>query len=255
MNAPIPDRKKAVERIKHWLERRSMPRLQMSIIVFVTALAGFLSSFLLLQLGLTRMGIRYLLAVGFAYAAFFGLLRLWLRYHRPQTADRKTAADAEIDALDWLDPDLLSSSKTTSAFEFGGGASGGGGAARSFGAGMLGDSENAGAGWKISDALDGDDGTWIIALFLAVIGGVIAATYIIVSAPAFLAEILVDGVLAAGLYKRLRRIDRRNWLETALRKTWLPVLIVALLFLVAGHLIQANLPEVDSIGDIWRLSR
>ncbi|MGH7454313.1 MAG: hypothetical protein ACRENG_23360, partial [bacterium] len=95
----------------------------------------------------------------------------------------------------------------------------------------------------------------IIALILAVIGGVIASLYIIFSAPAFLAEILVDGVLAAGLYKRLRHIDHRNWLETALEKTWLPVLIVALLFLVAGHLIQSHLPEVDSIGDVWRFSR
>jgi hypothetical protein len=120
---------------------------------------------------------------------------------------------------------------------------------------MLGDSENAGAGWKISNIIDWDDAAWIIALILAVLGGVIASLYIIFSAPAFLAEIFVDGVLAAGLYKRLRHIERRNWLETALGKTWLPVLIVALLFLVAGHLIQSHLPEVDSIGDIWRLLR
>ncbi len=254
MNTPVPDRKKAIARVKRWLEQRSMPRLQMSIIVLVTALAGFLSSFLMLQLGLTRMGIRYLLAVGFAYAAFLALLCLWLHYHRKKTTERKTDADTNFDALDWLDLNLIPSSETTSAVEFGG-ASGGGGAARSFGAGMLGDSENAGTGAKISAILDWDDGAWIIALILAVLGGVIASLYIIFSAPAFLAEILVDGVLAAGLYKRLRHIDNRNWLETALEKTWLPVLIVALLFLVAGHLIQLHLPEVDSIGDVWRLSR
>jgi hypothetical protein len=59
MSTPVPERKKAIERVKRWLERRSMPRLQMSIIVLVTALTGFLSSFLMLQLGLARMGIRH----------------------------------------------------------------------------------------------------------------------------------------------------------------------------------------------------
>ncbi|MGH7451442.1 MAG: hypothetical protein ACRENG_08875 [bacterium] len=96
MNAPVPDRKKAVARVKHWLERRSMPRLQMSIIVLVTALAGFLSSFLLLQLGMTRMGIRYLLAVEFAYAAFLGLLRLWLHYYRQKTTGHKTRNPTQV---------------------------------------------------------------------------------------------------------------------------------------------------------------
>jgi len=45
MNAPVRDRKYAVGRVKHLLQRHSSPRLKMSMILFATALAGFFCSF------------------------------------------------------------------------------------------------------------------------------------------------------------------------------------------------------------------
>jgi len=46
MNAPVRDRQYAVERVKHWLQRHSSPRLQMSMMLFATALAGFFVHFI-----------------------------------------------------------------------------------------------------------------------------------------------------------------------------------------------------------------
>lgn len=253
MNAPVRNRQYAVARVKHLLQRHSSPRLQMSMILFATALAGFFCSFLLLQLGMNSMAMRYTLAVGFAYAVFLGILRLWL--HRRQ---RKAEDRSDSNALDLLDLDLPTAStegpKVVGSVGFGGGSSGGGGASRSFAPGAREALDNLGIGaaGDLPFDLDADE-LWILALIIAAIGGaLIASIYIIVSAPTFLAEILVDGLLVTGLYKRLQKIERQHWLETAIRRTWLPVLIVAVLFGIAGYFVQQLSPEVNSIGDLFQ---
>ena len=224
----------------------------MSTILLATALAGFFCSFLLLQLGMTRMGICYLLATGFAFVVFLSLLRLWLEHHRKKTKQKS----ADWDALDLIDPDLIPTGAAkvgTGGVAFGGGLSGGGGARRSFGPSTEDFVKNTGVGASSGFSLDLDD--WLIpALIIAAIGGaIVASIYIIVSAPIFLAEIFVDGLLVTGLYKRLQKFEQKHWMETAIQRTWLPVLIVALLFVITGYLIQGLAPEVDSIGDIWKL--
>ncbi len=254
MNTNIPSRKQTIARVQRWLQRRSSPRLHMSTILLATALAGFFCSFLLLQLGMTRMGIRYLLATVFAYAVFLSLLRLWLEFYR-----KKTKQDgANWHALDLIDPNLIPTGAArvgTAGVDFGGGLSGGGGASRSFGPSSGGFAENAGGGGSKGFPLDLDVDDWLIpVLIIAAIGGaIVASIYIIVSAPVFLAEIFVDSLLVTALYKRLQKFEQKHWMETAIQRTWRPVLIVALLFVIAGYFIQKLAPEVDSIGDIWKL--
>ena len=65
----------------------------MSLILLFTGLAGFLASFSLLQLDVSRMWIRYPIAILIAYGVFLLLLRLWLWMY---------GRDMEVD----LDPDL-----------------------------------------------------------------------------------------------------------------------------------------------------
>jgi len=145
MNASVRDRKYAVERVKHLLQRHSSPRLQMSMMLFATALAGFFCSFLLLQLGMKSMAMRYTLAVVLAYAVFLSILRLWL--HRRQ---RKAEDHSGSNALDLLNIDLPTASaegvKAVGSVGFGGGSSGGGGASRSFAPGSGDALDNFGAG-------------------------------------------------------------------------------------------------------------
>lgn len=66
--------------------------------MFVTALAGFLASVLLLKAGLEQMWLRYPLAVLFAWGVFLGLVRLWAELER--STMRMDEEVAQVDPLD-----------------------------------------------------------------------------------------------------------------------------------------------------------
>ena len=53
----------------------------MTLGVIVAGVSGLVTSFVALHLGLTRMAVRYPLAVAVAYAVFLGYLWIWLRMH------------------------------------------------------------------------------------------------------------------------------------------------------------------------------
>lgn len=63
-------RSHAILRLRRRLEHDSFPRVQMSMIVGLTGAAGLLFSFVLLQLGVTSMALRYPLALLLAYGVF-----------------------------------------------------------------------------------------------------------------------------------------------------------------------------------------
>ena len=256
----IDNRAQAIEQMRQRLLRSSMPRLLMSLMLLFTAAAGFLLSFSLLQLGVTQMAVRYPLAVLLAYCVFLLLLRLWLAYQR--TRERKLNVDVDLSSIDWLaSPSWSRSSKETGAeFKFsGGGDSGGGGAGGSWGGDSI--SQSPRSTTRVADQnlsssgsgldLDWDDGLVIILPVVAVVGALIGAFYIIYVAPALMAEILVDALLVTGLYKRLKGVEERHWLRAAVRRTLWPVVIVTILFVIAGYLVQQIVPEAQSIGGVW----
>ena len=72
-------RSKLVRHMQDRLQSQSWPRLQMSLIVAFTGLAGLLASAVLLKLGMHGMAARYQAATLLAYGAFLGLLWLWMR--------------------------------------------------------------------------------------------------------------------------------------------------------------------------------
>jgi len=61
----------------------------------------------------------------------------------------------------------------------------------------------------------------------------------------------LDGVLISALYGRLKKIERRYWLESALRHTWIPVAFVFFVFLITGWVFQAYAADAKSIGGVW----
>ena len=71
-------------------------------------------------------------------------------------------------------------------------------------------------------------------------------------APNLLAEVLLDGVLATTLYRRLRAVDSRHWLETAVARTWVPVVVVAAFFVIAGAVCHWYAPEASTLSGVWR---
>lgn len=224
----------------------------MSVLLLLTGLAGFLTAVALLHLGLTRMALRYPLAIVVAYGVFLILLRLWLGLHRARDERRRTTADFDPSGLDVRLPDLGGGGGAGPG-GFGGGRFGGGGAGGSWGARLpvaAGEAgQGGGGGWDLD--LDVDEGWAVIVAVAAALGALLAVGYVIYAAPALLAEILLDGVLVTGLYRRVRGLERRHWLRAAVRRTFVPALVVALCFAVAGYALQLAFPEAHSIGGVW----
>ena len=239
-------RERRIEIIRRRLLRKGIPRIQVSLILSLTALAGFLTSFSLLHLGVPWMWLRYPIAILIAYCVFLLLLALWLWLQR-------RSLDIDPSVLDFIPS---GPSGHGESFQFGGGGDfGGGGAGGSWGESASSLSSGVSNGDSASQAvgfdLDLEEGWLVVIAFVALVGGLIASLYIVYIAPALLAEILVDGALVAGLYRRVKHIEQRHWLRGALRRTLLPALLVALFFTVAGYALQKAIPEARTIGEIW----
>ncbi len=230
----------------------------MSLVVAATGLGGFLASISFLAMGVDALPLRYFLSVIVAYVLFIGCIRLWI--HAIQRVPR-----AELnppDGVDLIDTPGSSAhiagggphfSGDGGSFSGGGGKFSGGGAHASFRAHVSpGSSTSSGGG--IGDAFDISLDEVIVALALgaAVFSAVIVAVYVIVTAPAFFAEVFVDAVLSVGLYRRLAHREPRHWLGGVLRRTALAFIAVAIFFVVAGIALQWYAPEATSIGGVWQ---
>ncbi|HEY9284596.1 MAG TPA: hypothetical protein VIP46_14165 [Pyrinomonadaceae bacterium] len=267
-------RRRAVGRAEQLLLRRAWPRAQMTLILMATGCAGFVVSFALLHAGLTRMWLRYPVAILSAYAVFLLLLRLWLaaQSRRKSFPD----LDADLAGVDLPGADLsgvVGRGGATPDFGFGGaGDFAGGGAGgtvdgateaasslSSGGGSTAGGGGGSGGGLldSINLSLDFDDeGCAVVlavaAVALAVLAGLVVSFYVVWAAPALLAEILVDGLLVAGLYKRVKQAERRHWLRAAVRRTILPVVLTAASFTAAGYAMQRAVPQARSVGEFWK---
>jgi hypothetical protein len=108
---------------------------------------------------------------------------------------------------------------------------------------------SGGGGWDLD--FDGDS-LWLIpvAIIAAVVLCVVA--YLTYLAPTLFAEVLLDAGLAAGLYRKLIRMEPRSWLRTAVRNTVVPACFVAALLALAGAILQGVYPDAASIGVVVR---
>jgi hypothetical protein len=221
----LPHRLSLIHRARKSLEEHAWPRLQMFLIVSLTGAAGFLASWCMLRLGFDTMWMRYATAMCVAYAAFLMLLWLWLR----TSADLVDVADV---ALDLDVPGALQ--------HHGGGDDN-----------MLGDALGA--------AGDADELAIPLAVLLLLAGLALALFVtcfsVISSAPLLLAELMVDGALSAGLYRRLRGADSRHWLETALRRTVKPFVATTVLVAACGWGLGLLVPHAHSLGEVLAQSR
>ena len=253
-------RAQAIEMIKRRLQGHGLPRLQMSLMLLLTGACGFLCSYALLHLGLTRMWLRYPIAVICAYGVFLLLLRLWLAYQCRRS--RAPAPDFDLPSL--LPTDFGGGSISGSgggSFGFGRGSDfGGGGAggswAQNVSAATISDQSGGSSGGGLFDCdLDLDDGWVIVAIVLLVVAAlalVVISGYVVYTAPALLAEVFVDGALVTGLYRRLPEGGTpRHWLRTVVRRTWWLVLLMFLVLGAAGYALQRVAPEARSIGGVW----
>jgi Zn-dependent protease len=196
-------RSHAVLRLRRRLERDAYPRLQMSLIVVLTAAVGFLFSYLLLRFGLESMMLRYPLALLGAYGFFMFTLWLWLRTTADQHQDW-------LDAASELEPHFSGSYEYTPR------------------------SADNGDGMDVSALADTDELAIPLLAVVFVIGTIVASFYVVYLAPVLFAELLFDGVLAFTLYRHLRSAERSHWLQTALRRTAVPFVLTAVFLAVVG---------------------
>jgi hypothetical protein len=195
----------------------------MSVIVALTAAVGFLTSVLLLHIGVSAMWQRYPIAVLAAYASFLFFLWCWLRSRKE----------------DWSDGLDLPGSGTKS------------------------DGNQCGPPEGLTDAngidipdirggLDGGDELVLVVLVVAVLAAAIwAAVWVVWMAPGLFAEILVDAALARGLYRRLPGSEEPNWLKTAIHRTIWPILVSAVVLGLLGAAMQHFVPTASSIGQVF----
>jgi hypothetical protein len=231
-------RARQVRKLRARLERNGFPRLEMFLLVGVTGMAGLVASWALRLAGVAHMGWRYLLALGVAYAVFLLLLRAWMQA-RPGD---------QLELPDLPEASLRDKGDLPELFEGGGGDFGGGGASGSFDAMPSLDVPDTVLESGLDAGLDGE-GCAIPLVLLAVLAAVVLAALTVVwSAPTLFAELLLDGVLAAGLYRRLRRAPAGHWLETALRRTAWPFLATCVLVAGTGFALQALVPGADTLG-------
>lgn len=259
-SSPAPSRHALVERARDALVRASSPRLHASVIVALSGPSAFLSSVVMLRLGLGGMTIRYAAAALCGYVAFVALIRAWIALQR-RTDER--ARGSFLDVLDLGDSG--SSSAGAPAPTFGGGRSGGGGASRSFvssrgstsvtstrrAAGASASSSGSGGGFS----LDLDELVWVVLALALVFMGVIAVGYVIYAAPLLLGEVALDAALLGGAYRRLRRDDMQHWATGVLRRTALPAAIVIACAAGVGYCGEQLAPEARSIGGVVRALR
>lgn len=237
-------RKDSLLKIQAMIESQGWPRIQMTLLVCLTGAIGFLTSVLLLHHGMTTLWVRYLISMGVAYLGFLLLLWVWAKTRHRDLSDG-------IDLPDIGRPGKGGGSKDC-GYEGKGGDFGGGGASGSYHPDISA-SESSGSG--IAEVLPNSLELEELAIPAIVLGVVImlvgSSVVVIINAPALFAELLFDGILGASLYRRLRGLDQKHWVETALRKTALPFTGMTLVLVAVGWILQWLDPAAVSIGSFF----
>jgi len=229
----------AVHRMRARLLRDGFPRVQMFILVSLTGLAGFGASALMLLAGLETMALRYALAMGVAYLAFLGLLWLWLHTSASDYLDLVPVDDGCGNATSSDLPAALRDD-----FSGGGGTFDGGGASANV------DFGDTIVEKPLAAVASAEEGAIPLVVILLALGLLLSSLFVVWTAPVLFAEILVDALLAAGLYRRLRGLERQHWMVAALKRTVIPFVLTTVLVAGAGWGMEAYAPEARSIGEV-----
>jgi hypothetical protein len=233
-----------IQKIRDNLERDGLPRLQMTLLVLVTGISGFIASYVFLRVGLVEMWLRYLASFGIAYLIFLFLLWLWLR----------TRADDYVDIPDFSNTIPSGNGSHGVSYSGKGGDFGGGGASSSFDApaedvSIVGDAGDV-MGEAVGAAAHAEEFAIPLIVLIFIVTLLLSTMLMIYSAPALFAELMLDGVLSASLYYRLRGLETHHWLETAVRRTAWTFLVTALIVSAIGWGMALYAPGAHTLGEV-----
>ncbi len=237
-------RASAVQGMRARLLRDSFPRVQMFILVSLTGLAGFGASAAMLAGGVDAMALRYVLAMGIAYSVFLLLLWLWLR----------TSAADYLDIGAYGSGDGGAGENAADGFAGGGGGFDGGGASGNVDFGTTDSAVDSLVDKPLAAIGSAEEGAIPLAVLLLALGIALSSLFVIWSAPLLFAEILVDALLATGLYRRLRVLEPRHWMVGAVKRTLLPFVLTTLFVGAVGLGMQVYAPNAKSLGQVFASS-
>jgi hypothetical protein len=257
----------------------------MSLLLTISGGAAFLVAFGLLHAGVVSMAVRYGAAAIVGYVLILCMFRLWLwAAVRRAAIGRRESDTTLVDAvLDNLSEIALPEPGSAHDVSGGGGGFGGGGGGTSWGGGNpagpghgfsstgqarhatssrhffssahhggSGSSPGGDGGFGLDFDLDLDD-AWIIVIpIIAAVAIGVVVIGVVWTAPTLFAELLLDALVGAGIYRGLRRWETSYWLESAVRRTRWAAAAVIVIAIAAGYLIQHFAPAAVSIGDLWR---
>lgn len=279
----MPGRASAVAIMKSQLLRRASPRLVMSLLISISGGVAFLVAYGLLRAGVVSMAVRYGAAALAGYLILLAMFRMWLWAAVRRMTNRDSEAFTGDSVLDGISDVFLPSTDAPGHLFGGGGGFGGAGGGSSWegGSDMVpghcasvdaqvadvgrpGHMVAAARGHDVSSGpgsdggldlgfdLDVDEAVIIIIPIVAAVGIGIVVASAVWTAPALFAELLLDGLVGAGIYQGLRRSEVHSWLGSAVRHTrWSAAAVIAIA-VAAGYLIQHFAPDAISIGDLWR---
>jgi hypothetical protein len=253
-------------------------RFHMFLILSATVISGVVCSKVLSLLDVSRMSLRYGIAIIFSYLLFFLFVKLWLSYIGIGRLFR-SKKDKGKGGSSWGDliPSYGGSGSGSGAPRFsgfGGGASGGGGAEGAFAEGNpsvavpvgVGSNPVVSAGSKGGGGslLDGfssvGDGDFlkmlaIILLVALVLSVVIVGAYLIWCAPIILSDAAFHVLLVAGLHRRVKRVRESNWEMSILKATWWGFLLILLAAIAFGIVAQRYNPAAVTVRDLFTSAR
>jgi hypothetical protein len=98
-------------------------------------------------------------------------------------------------------------------------------------------------GFDLGGICDGDDLGLVILVALLVFAIAAAAVYVIWAAPAILSEAAFQGVMAAALARRAKKISHGTWEGSVFRATVVPFAVVLLFAVALGWYAQKHCPS------------
>ena len=242
----------------------------MTVILVATFAVGLLTVHGLFAIHVAKLWMRYALAVIVAYAAFLGLLKIWLVYFAI-CIRHAHGESGGVDISDFCDfsgaGSSSGSSSSVSELGSGGGKFGGGGASANWGTGepqpvvvapmqqasastsssSVSHGSSSGGGFGLD--LDGDEIVLVIiviAVAFAIIG---AGAYLIWAAPTILGDTAFNAVLASALIHKTRKVSHPEWVGSVLHATAIPFSIVFALTILMGWYAQHICPSAMRVRD------
>jgi hypothetical protein len=212
----MSSRDELIAALRSRLEFDGWPRCTMTFIVSLAGLVGFLTSVLLLRVGIESMPWRYTLSAMAGYVGFLGLMRLWISVQRGWSPD--------VD----LDGDYRSVGRLPEAVSDGG------------------------LDLPADVGFDLEAGLVVLAVILVALCGFLAVGYVVYTAPVLLAEVALDAALVTSLSRRLNRHESQFWVGGLVKRTLVPAAAVVGCVALAGFVMTLAAPEARSIGGVLR---